>query len=166
MTTTTNTTNTTNTANHPARTAGAMVRTARTTALRVATRNYELYDTGDVAGVDEVFAPDLIDHNPVAGATSAVEGMRMLIGSVRDGFTGTSHEIVFQQELPGGWVVNHWRMTGTHTGDAFGLKASGRQVSFTGTDIVHVIDAKITEIYHVEELLQLQLQVTAPAQAQ
>ena len=121
-------------------------------AIAVATRNYVLYDTGDVAGVDEVFAPDLIDHNPVAGAPSAIDGMRFLVGAVRDGFTGTRHEIVFQQELQGGWVVHHWRMTATHTGDAFGLPASGRPVSFTGTDIVKVVDGLITEIYHVEDL--------------
>ncbi|MFD6157662.1 ester cyclase [Nocardia sp. NPDC060256] len=130
-------------------------------ALAVATRNYLLYDTGDVAGVDEVFAPDLIDHNPVPGATSGIDGMRLLIGEVRAGFTDTRHEIVFQEELPGGWVVNHWRMTAVHTGEAFGLPANGRPVSFTGTDIVRVVDGRITEIYHVEELLQMQMQMAA-----
>lgn len=108
-----------------------------------------------------MFAPDLIDPNPVPGVASGIDGMRFLIGEVRDGFTGTRHEIIFQAELPDGWVVNHWRMTATHTGDAFGLSASGRPVSFTGTDIVRVVDGRITEIYHVEELLQLQMQVTA-----
>ncbi|WP_433657682.1 ester cyclase [Nocardia sp. CA-128927] len=130
-------------------------------ARAVATRNYLLYDTGDVAGVDEVFAPDVIDHNPVPGTSTGIEGMRFLVGEVRNGFSDTRHEIVFQEELPGGWVVNHWRMTAVHTGDAFGLAASGRPVSLTGTDIVRVVDGRITEIYHVEELLQMRLQLTA-----
>ena len=47
-----------------ANTASEMVRSATSTALRVAARELELYDTGDVAGADEVFVPDLIDHNP------------------------------------------------------------------------------------------------------
>src|SRR5437660_1301584 len=47
-----------------ANTASEMVRSATSAALRVAARELELYDTGDVAGADEVFAPDLIDHNP------------------------------------------------------------------------------------------------------
>lgn len=135
--------------------------TTLSTARQVATRNYELYDTGDVTGVDEVFTPDMIDHNPVPGAKSGIDGMRYLIAAVRDGFTGTRHQILFQEELPGGWVVNHWRMTATHTGDAFGYKASNKPVSFTGTDIVRVVDGKITEIYHVEELLQFTQQVAA-----
>ncbi|WTL59939.1 ester cyclase [Nocardia sp. NBC_01499] len=101
-----------------------------------------------------------MDHNPVPGTSSGIVGMRFLIGEVRDGFTGTRHEIVFQEELPSGWVVNHWRMTAVHTGDAFGIPASQRPVSLTGTDIVRVIDGRITEIYHVEELLQMRLQLT------
>ncbi|CAM5703265.1 ester cyclase [Streptomyces canus] len=110
-----------------ANTAREMVRSATTTALRVAARNLELYDTGNVAGADEVFALDVIDHNPATNAASGIDGMRVLIAAVRDGFTDTQHQILFQQELPGGWVVLHWRMTGTHTGDAFGFAASGNR---------------------------------------
>jgi hypothetical protein len=57
-----------------ANTSSEMVRSAPTTALRVAFRELELYDTGDVAGADEVFSPDLIDHTPVADTGSAIEG--------------------------------------------------------------------------------------------
>jgi ketosteroid isomerase-like protein len=123
----------------------------------------EIYDTGDVAGVDEVFAPDLIDHN-AAGAGSAIDGMRALVATVRDGFTGTQHRILFQQELPGGWVVLHWQMTATHTGDAFGFAASGNPVAINGTDIFRVAGGRITEIYHVEELLKMTQQISTGAQ--
>ncbi|WP_405733060.1 ester cyclase [Streptomyces sp. NBC_01537] len=146
-------------------TSSEMVRSATSTALWVAARNLELYDTGDVAGVDEVFAPDVIDHNPAGDAASGIDGMRALIAAVRDGFTGTQHRILFQQELADGWVVLHWRMTGTHTGDAFGFDASGNPVDIKGTDIVRVVDGKITEIYHVEELLKLTQQIGTGTQS-
>jgi predicted ester cyclase len=143
-----------------ANTSSEMVRSAPTTALRVAARNLELYDTGDVAGADEVFAPGLVDHTPVAGAASGIEAMRALIAAVRDGFTDTQHRILFQQELSDGWVVIHWQMTGTHTGDAYGFPARGNPVAINGTDILRVVDGKITEIYHVEELLKLTQQIS------
>src|SRR5437870_8294976 len=111
-----------------ANTASEMVRSAPTTALRVAARELELYDTGDVTGADEVFAPDVIDHNPAGDDISGINGMRALITSVRDGFSHTQHRILFQEELPGGWVVLHWRMTATHTGEAFGFAATGNKV--------------------------------------
>ncbi|MEV0173264.1 ester cyclase [Streptomyces sp. NPDC050803] len=148
-----------------ANTASEMVRSATSTALRVAARELELYDTGNVAGADEVFAPDVIDHNPAADAASGIDGMRASIAAVRDGFTDTQHRILFQQELPGGWVVLHWRMTATHTGDAFGFPASGNPVDINGQDIMRIADGKITEIYHVEELLKLTQQISSGAQS-
>src|SRR5690349_7087840 len=51
-----------------ANTASEMVRSAASTAIRVAVRELELYGTGHVAGADEVFAPDVIDHNPATDA--------------------------------------------------------------------------------------------------
>ncbi|WP_369229310.1 ester cyclase [Streptomyces sp. R21] len=83
-----------------ANTASEMVRSATTTALRVAARNLELYDTGNVAGADEVFATDVIDHNPADGAASGLDGMRVLIAAVRDGFTDTQHRILFSRSSP------------------------------------------------------------------
>jgi predicted ester cyclase len=83
---------------------------------------------------------------------------------VRDGFTGTQHRVLFQRELSDGWVVMHWQMTATHTGDAFGFPASGNPVSINGNDIMRVVDGKITEIYHVEELLKLTQQISTGAQ--
>lgn len=130
------------------------------TSRDLATRMYEMFDSGDVAAVDTLFAPDLVDHNPAPGAPTAVDGMRGLVSAIRDGFTDARHELVFQEEAGDGWVVTHWRMTGRHTGEWFGTPASGRGVSFAGTDIVRVVDGRITELYHVEELLQLQAQIS------
>jgi predicted ester cyclase len=122
---------------------------------------YRCFDAGDVAGLDEAVAPDMIDHNPVPGADSGIDGLRLLVGAVRDGFTGTRHQVIQQAVTDDGWVVCHWRMSGKHTGDWFGVPATGRQVSFTGTDLVRVVDGLIVEMRHVEELLQLQLQLTS-----
>ena len=127
----------------------------------VAARVYELFDNGDVVGLDEVIDQRMVDHNPVPGASSGLDGMRTLVAAVRDGFTDPHHELLFQAEAGDGWVVNHWRMTGTHTGDWFGTPPTGRPVAFTGMDLVRVPNDKITEIRHVEELFQLQQQLSA-----
>ena len=136
-------------------TASEMVRSATSAQLRVAFRELELYDAGDIAGADEVFASDFIDHNAAPGTTSHIESMRALITSVRDGFTSTQHRVIFYRELPDGWVLLHWQMTATHTGAAFGVPASGKPVDITGIDIMRIVDGKTTELYHVEELLKL-----------
>ncbi|MFI7501752.1 nuclear transport factor 2 family protein [Streptomyces sp. NPDC049687] len=56
-----------------------------------AARELELYDTGSVDGADEVFAPDVIGHNPAGDAASGIDGMRASIAAVRDGITDTQH---------------------------------------------------------------------------
>jgi predicted ester cyclase len=129
----------------------------------VAARMYELFDAGDVAGLDTVLDPGLIDHNPVPGTSSGIDGMRALVAAIRDGFSDTHHEVLYQGDPGDGWVVSHWRMTGTHTGDWFGTPATGRPVSITGTDIMRVDHDKVVEIRHVEELLQLQQQLAGAA---
>jgi SnoaL-like polyketide cyclase len=116
-----------------ANTSSEMVRSATSPALRVAFRELELYDTGDVAGADDVFAPDLIDHNASPGADSGIDGMRASIAAVRDGFTDTQHRVLFHRELSDGWVAIHWQMTATHTGDAFGFPASATRSLSTAT---------------------------------
>lgn len=147
--------NTSDTAN----TASEIARSAASATLRLAARELELYDTGDVDGAEEVFAPDLIDHT-APDRQPAIDGMKGLIATVRDGFTDTQHRILFQRELPGGFVVMHWRMTATHTGDAFGFAASGNPVDINGIDIMRIVDGKITEITHVEELLKMTQQLS------
>jgi hypothetical protein len=53
-----------------ANTSSEMVRSTTSPVLRTAFRELELSDTGDVAGADEVFAPDLIDHNASSDGAS------------------------------------------------------------------------------------------------
>jgi steroid delta-isomerase-like uncharacterized protein len=134
--------------------------TTSSTHRDIATNAYfDTFDAGDVDAVDTYFSSDLIDHNPTPGAPSAIDGMRGLVAAVRDGFTGTKHTIVYQAETDDGAIVTQWIMTGKHTGSWFGTPASGRDVSFAGTDIVRVVDGRINEIWHVEQLLQLQAQI-------
>jgi SnoaL-like polyketide cyclase len=56
-----------------------------------------------------------------------------------------------------------WQITAIHTGDAFGFPASGKPVAINGNDIMRVVNGKITEIYHVEELLKLTQQISTGA---
>jgi predicted ester cyclase len=129
------------------------------TDLEVAGSLYHAFDAGDVTALDDLLAPDLVDHNPAPGTANAIEGMRSLVAAVRDGFTNPRHEVLYQSATTDGWVVTQWRMTGTHTGPWFGAPATGRDVSFAGIDLVRVVDGRIVEIRHVEELFQLQAQL-------
>ena len=128
--------------------------------IALATDSYRLFDEGDVAGVDRLYAPTLVDHNPVPGTATPRAGMRTLIGWITDGFTDAHHEILFQGVIGTDTVVIQWRMTGRHTGPFLGVDATGREIAFMGTDIIRIEDGQIVELRHVEDLFGAYAQVT------
>ena len=127
---------------------------------RIATQAYLLFDTGDIAGVDRLYSPDLVDHNPVPGAASGLDGMRTLIGWIRDGFTDPRHTVLYQGVIGDDTVVTQWRMTGRHSGPFLAVAATGRDLTFTGTDIVRISGGRIIELRHVEDLFGAYAQMT------
>jgi predicted ester cyclase len=127
--------------------------------IATATASYRLFDEGDVAGVDRLYAPTLVDHNPVPGSASPLDGMRTLIGWIKDGFSDAHHEIVFQGVIGTDTVVIHWRMTGRHTGPFLGVDATEREIAFTGTDIIRIENERIVELRHVEDLFGAYAQI-------
>jgi ketosteroid isomerase-like protein len=58
-----------------------------TSARDVPTRVFAAFDAGDIAALDTLVSPDLIDHNLPPGAPSAIEGMKGMVAAMRDGFT-------------------------------------------------------------------------------
>jgi len=42
-------------------------------------------------------------------------------------------------------IVKHWNFKGTHTGDFFGIPASGNKVDLNGTTIIKMKDGKISQ---------------------
>lgn len=57
----------------------------------------------------------------------------------------------------GSWVVAEWVMTGTHTGDVPGLKATGKPYSVRGATVIELREGKIcrdTEYWNMASFLQ------------
>jgi predicted ester cyclase len=128
----------------------------------IASDAYRIFDEADLAGIDRLYGTELVDHNPVPGASNPLDGMRTLVGWIRDGFTNPHHEIIYQAVTGGDTVVTQWRMTGVHTGQFLGVAATNRNLSFTGTDIVRISDNQIVELRHVEDLFGAYMQMTNP----
>ncbi|KAB2976907.1 ester cyclase [Streptomyces sp. SS1-1] len=120
----------------------------------------KVYESGDLDRVEELISPELVDHNQPAGTGSGIDAVRVLVRSVKEGFSGTRIEEIFRGATADGWAVSQWRMTAVHTGDWFGVPATGREVSFTGIDLWRAENGRMVEVRHAEDLLQLQMQLT------
>jgi steroid delta-isomerase-like uncharacterized protein len=126
----------------------------------VARRFYEAINQGNLDAFDEFVAADLVDHNLVPGQAPGLEGLKQAIAGIRAGFPDfqvTNEEIIAQ----GDRVVVRSTVRGTHQGEFEGIPPTGKPVEIGAIDIWRVVDGKLVEVWHVEELLSLMGQIGA-----
>jgi len=54
-------------------------------------------------------------------------------------------------------------MRGPHRGDLFGIAATGRRIRVAGINIERVVDGRIAEIWHAEDIAGLMAQIGSAA---
>jgi len=94
--------------------------------------------------IDELVAPDIVDHNPVPDQKPGVEGLRELIGVLHDAFPDgrfTLGGLIAE----GDRVAARWTFQGTHRGEFIGIAATGKQVSMAGITIDRFAGGKVVE---------------------
>lgn len=89
----------------------------------------EAFGEGRLEVVDEVVAPDAVDHHVFAGASdfpAAMKGVILALRAAMPDLRHTVEDVIAEGDRVAVRVV----MTGTHTGDPlFGVPASGRSVN-------------------------------------
>lgn len=107
--------------------------------------NDEFWGSGDESLVEELFADNLVDHNPAGNdLPPGREGMRQALANFRTAFPDltTSLEHLIAE---GDKVVLRWKARGTHEGELMGIPATGKQVTLSGIDILRIENGKIAE---------------------
>jgi len=93
--------------------------------------------------LDDVAASDYIEHSPLPGQGTGIDG-------IRDRYTMLFNAFDFQFSVDdviaeGDKVVLRWTQTGTHIGPLFGMPATGRSSRTTGIEIWRVADGRLAE---------------------
>ena len=93
---------------------------------------------------DEIIAPDFIDHDPVSGQGSGLEGYKEMVGAFRAAFPDlrVRNEDVIAE---GDKVAVRWTARGTHGGALMDIPPTGRQVTLKGVDVLRIERGKIVE---------------------
>lgn len=60
----------------------------------------------------------------------------------------------------GNRLVKHWNFKGTHTGDFFGMPASGNKLNLSGTTLVTIKDGKIAKEHDFFDMMSMVSQLT------
>lgn len=107
-------------------------------------RLYVAFDTGGVDLLDDVVAPDFVDHDPLPGQGPGLTGLKQAVGlfraAVPDG------EVRVEDVLAeGDKVVAHVTVRGTHRGEFLGVQPTGRAVTAEGVEIFRIAHGKVAE---------------------
>lgn len=118
----------------------------------------EVCNDGNVALLDELCAPDYVNHNPGPGLPPTREGDKLLIAMYRMMFPDL-HVTIEDMLSDGDKIVTRWIGRATHQGEMLGIQPTGRKVTITGIDISRVVDGKLQEAWHQEDQLGLMQQL-------
>ena len=132
----------------------------------VVRRWFEETDKGNDAVVDELCAPDYVDHNPpLPGMPEGSAGVRRANALLRAAFPDTVH-FIDDQVAEGDKVVTRLRGRATFTGEILGIPPNGQVVEIGGI-IIHRLQAgKLVEHWAVSDQLSFMQQLGAiPAPA-
>lgn len=120
----------------------------------------EGWDKGNLKAVDELMAPNYVDHNPPPGLPANREGAKQAITLFRTAFPdlkNTIEELVAEGDKVVGRVVAR----GTHRGEFQGIPPTGKQVTIEGIFIGRVAGGKIVETWEQFDAVSLLQQLGA-----
>jgi steroid delta-isomerase-like uncharacterized protein len=122
-------------------------------------RFHELFDQGDIDGIEALLAPDCVAHMPGSPPLNreAFKQMGMLFASS----FGDSQMVVEELVAEGDMVVTRATWNATHIGEFNGIPATGNRIQITEMTMDRVVDGRIVEHWAEPDMLGLLQQVGA-----
>ncbi len=125
----------------------------------------EVVSGGAVDLIDELFAPDFVDHEVFPGVTPDRAGVRQFVEQFRTAFPDTRWTV---EDLltDGDRMAARVRIRGTHRGTFLDIPATGRQIDFTTMDFIRFAGDRVVEHWGVTDTMTLMQQLgTIPEDA-
>ena len=118
----------------------------------------EVLNKGNMQAVDELIAPNFVEHNPFPGQAPGVEGLKQAMAALRQAFPDL-HVTVDEMLSDGDKVVIRTTMKGTHKGNFMNIPATGKQMSVEGIDILRISNGRAVEHWGVTDNLTMMQQL-------
>ena len=125
----------------------------------------EVWGKGNVAVIDDIFAPNYIRHDLRPGLPpSGPEGQKAIARLFRTAFPDlqmTIDLLIAESDL----VMGRWTTQGTHTGEWAGVSPTGKHAIFSGVNIFRIANGKVVELWNHRDDLGLMEQLGASVHA-
>ncbi len=122
----------------------------------------EVQNGGDLTVLDEIAAPDYVNHSAPSGVPADREGLKQLTAMFRQAFPDgqmTIEDMVAEEDR----VATRKTFRGTHQEELMGIPPTGQAVAIGLIDIVRLVDGKVVESWSVADDLGLLRQLGALA---
>lgn len=125
---------------------------------------YQLFFTGDPSRINDALADDYEQLPPQTpdtepGVDNFLQAFMEGMGSMFSDITGEATHVL----VDGDYVFVRGEYSATHTGEAFGIPATGAKVHFDAYDLHHLQDGKITKTWHLENFMSIYNQLQEAA---
>jgi steroid delta-isomerase-like uncharacterized protein len=124
----------------------------------------EVWNQGNLAAVDELYAPDYIHRTTQLPDARGREALKLLVTTLRAAFPDGRHtadDLIADANTS----VLRWTFTGTHQGEFLGVPATGKRISVTGTTTCRLAGGMLAECWGEWDALGFLQQVAAAPQA-
>ena len=119
----------------------------------------EVWNQGRLEVLDEIIAPDYINHSPgLPDPLPGPVGLKPIVAAMREAFPDLHYE-VHDLVVGEGKVAVRCTLTGTHQGDFFGIAPTGRPVRASQFQIEYIRDGQIVEHWRQTDDLGLRQQL-------
>jgi steroid delta-isomerase-like uncharacterized protein len=118
----------------------------------------EIWNKGNLALIDELFATDYVFHSPTGVDSHGLKEYKQRVSSVRIAFPDiyfTIDDVIAK----GDKVVHRWSASATHKGEFGGIKPTGKKVSISAIGIDRIADGKFVESWERYDTLGMMHQL-------
>ncbi|MBX6342275.1 MAG: ester cyclase [Thermomicrobiaceae bacterium] len=120
----------------------------------------EVQNRGDPGALDELVAPDYVNHSAPPGMPAGREGLKQITEMFRRAFPDGGMTIE-NMVAEGDRVATRKTFRGTHQGDLMGIAPTGRTVTIGLIDVVRLAGGQVVESWSQGDDLGLLRQVRA-----
>jgi steroid delta-isomerase-like uncharacterized protein len=122
-------------------------------------RFWGVWEDGNIDLVDELLAPDYVNHTPATPDQPAgPEGVKEVVAMFRSGMPDLT-VIIEDMIAEGDKVAVRYTLEGTHEGELFGIPSTGQRLTIKSIAVERVSGGKIREHWRITDSLDMMQQL-------
>jgi steroid delta-isomerase-like uncharacterized protein len=122
--------------------------------------NKEFIEGGNMNSLNEILAPDFINHTAPPGVPTGPDGVAYFFNNIlKVAFPDLTVEI-YDQVAEDNKVTTRKAFHATHQGDFFGIPGSGKKVKIDVMDFIYLRDGKFIAHWGLVDIHSVMFQIT------